>query len=185
MYSLKYVCKFALLSHGCPCGREVTMEDMGKSAITGSQQIHLRFGDTDGLESLIPVLLLSGLFCFHLFCINHAILTKYHQYNFHLEFPFPSECPIAICGYLSNVGFVFRPRHTIGIIQGNVHLRPISQRIYEVMILNLYNICCCYVKNYHMIMPQFWAWHGSWVVLTCANQWPDWIIKIIIIAKII
>ena len=46
------------------------------------------------------------------------------------------------------------------------------------------NVCCSYLANICLISSQLCTCHDSWVV-TCANLWPDRIIKIIITAMII
>ena len=43
------------------------------------------------------------------------------------------------------------------------------------------NLCCSYLKNTDPIRSQFCTCPDSWAVVTWANLWPDWIIKIIII----
>ena len=45
------------------------------------------------------------------------------------------------------------------------------------------NACHPYMKNNGKIMSQFCICHDSWAVVTCANVWGDWIIKIVIIGK--
>ena len=44
--------------------------------------------------------------------------------------------------------------------------------------------CCFYLKNNHLIRSQFCTCHDSSAVMTCANVWPDWIIRITITVKI-
>ena len=34
------------------------------------------------------------------------------------------------------------------------------------------------LKNYNPIRSQFSTCHDSWAVVTCANLWPDWIVRI-------
>ena len=45
------------------------------------------------------------------------------------------------------------------------------------------NSCCSYLKNDDLIRTQFCTSNDSWAVVTCANLWPDWIIRIMITAK--
>ena len=60
----------------------------------------------------------------------------------------------------------------------------ITQMDYELIIQILKKkSCCCYLTNDNSIRPQFCTCHNSSAVVTCANLWPDWIIRIIIIAK--
>ena len=40
-----------------------------------------------------------------------------------------------------------------------------------------------YVANNSLIWSQFCSYHYGWVIVICANLWPNWIIQIIITAR--
>ena len=38
--------------------------------------------------------------------------------------------------------------------------------------------CCSYLKSNDQIRSQFCTCHDCWAVMTCANLWPDWMIRL-------
>ena len=60
---------------------------------------------------------------------------------------------------------------------------PISQRVYELIILLSYNFMMFYLKNQHPVKPQFCTCHDSWPVVTWAELWFDLIIRMVTITK--
>ena len=60
-------------------------------------------------------------------------------------------------------------------LQGLLH-----QMIYELIIQILWNLCCFFLNDNDQIRPLFCTCHESPTVMTYANLWPDWIIRIMI-----
>ena len=56
----------------------------------------------------------------------------------------------------------------------------ISQTVDEFIIQNS---SCSYMNDNVQIKSQFCTCHHNWAVMTCANLWPGWIIKIILKTK--
>ena len=63
-------------------------------------------------------------------------------------------------------------------------VRPgsVSQRVYELIIQISKKKIMLFSTSYDdPIRPQLCTCHDSWAVVTCANLWPGWIIRIMII----
>ena len=52
-----------------------------------------------------------------------------------------------------------------------------TQRPYEIINYFCRNTSCCHMKYNDQIVSQVYTCHGSWAVMTCANLWPDWMIR--------
>ena len=84
---------------------------------------------------------------------------------------------------ISSVGWV-PDNSIIAISQVTIiHLGPVLQRFYELIIQILRKKSCCYLKNDNQIISQLCTCHGSCTAMPCAKLWPDVILrnKIIII----
>ena len=68
----------------------------------------------------------------------------------------------------------------VALLNAISYRRPVSQTTYELRNPNLVVI---FLTSNDQISSQFCTCHDSWAVVTCANLWPDQIIKIKIETK--